>query len=342
MNRFPTTIAVLLVLCLFASLLSVMAQDEEVTPTASPVPDTYVSSVAWSRDGTMIAVGRATSSCEPDFIELYNIEILDAATQETLQTLKGAFCNITSIDWSPDSSKVAASTLDGLGAYVWDALTGQLVSRAQHGGQGATWIRWKPDGRQLVVGTVGNAIVPLNPEDGTNLNTPGFGGQHFDWSPDGSKLVSTSSYWDEIYVVDMVSGEPIITLSGHVGGSVWVDWSPDGSRLVSEGALDDRTIKVWDAITGENLLTIEHEIGGRDIRWSPDSTKLASVGDDGAVRVWDAVTGEELCLFQSDHPISALDWSPDGSQLVFGGGDGEITIVQLDSCPRGQNQTERK
>lgn len=138
--RFFTILAILLVLCLFGSFWGVTAQDKEVTPTFSPVPDTYVSSVAWSPDGMMIAVGKGTDSCESD-PNLYTIQILDAVTQEVIRSLSGSTCAITSIDWSPDGTKLAASSLDGIGTRVWDVLSSQLLMVKQPGGQGIASVK---------------------------------------------------------------------------------------------------------------------------------------------------------------------------------------------------------
>lgn len=295
--------------------------------------------MAWSPDGSQIAVGRGTERCESD-PNLYTIQITDVVSQQGIQNLVGSFCSVTDIDWSPDGTKIAASTLDGLGLRVWDVQTGQLVATVQRGGQGVTSVRWRPDGLVLVVGTVSNGAAIIDPATGAVIGSPPIGGLSLDWSPDGSKLVSGDSVDYQVYVADMVAGQEIMALSGHTGVIASVDWGPDGSKLASGGGIDDPTIRVWNAASGVSLFTLfGHTRGISQVSWNPDSTRLASASSDGSVRVWDISTGQLLSTISYSERVYAVAWSPDGTQLVYGGDSINGQEAQINIIPAPQLPT---
>ncbi|MEO8611114.1 MAG: WD40 repeat domain-containing protein [Chloroflexota bacterium] len=280
---------------------------------------TYISSLAWSPDGSKVAIGYATPYCDSD-PQFYIIHILDPVTRNVIQNLTGSTCSITSLDWSPDGTKVAASSLDDWGLRVWDAQTGQLVSTIQVGGQGVCSVKWKPDGFQLAAAGCSNGTALIDPNTGKGIGSPPIGGTSLAWSPDGSKLVSGSGYEGAVRVADMNADQQIMYLEGHTAGISNVSWSPDGTLLVSAGGIDDPTIRIWDAESGENTLILEEHTGAiRGVAWSPDSTRLVSASSDGTVRIWDLTIGQLLETFSNTYPIYAVDWSPDGTQLAYGG-----------------------
>ena len=146
---------------------------------------------------------------------------------------------------------------------------------------------------------------------------------HFDdvtavaWSPDGSRIATSSSF-DDLRVWDAVTGKELLSLErGHLVGSV--SWSPDGSRI----ATGSDGVWVWDAVTGKELLSLERGRGFGSVVWSPDGSRIAA-GSFGGVWVWDAVTGEELLSLKRGHGlkrghwVDSVAWSPDGSRIATG------------------------
>ena len=316
-----------MVLLLLAVTASAVVAVQQITPP-------YITSVAWSPDGTKIAVGYGTYVCDPDHPEFYDIEILDAQTEQVNQTLTGSLCDISELSWSPDSSRLAASSHDSVGVRVWNVQSGQLLATAERGGQGVGAVRWSPDGSLLAVGTISNVIVILDAATGNIVNGGLVSGVRVTWSPEGSQLASGSGYQDVIYVTNITTGQAIMDLTGHTGGLPSLDWSPDGSKIASGGGIYDPTVRVWDAVMGQNLLVLQgHNDYISDVRWSSDSSRLASAGDDCTVRIWDSITGTELEVFQYSGRVWAVDWSPDGSQIVFGGENGELQIMSTTMTP---------
>jgi WD40 repeat protein len=171
-----------------------------------------VLSLAFRSDGRRLAVGLADGS----------VLICDPATGEEVRRLqaapatKGLSVPLMSVAYSPDGSRLAASTGNALAPdnpgqiVVWDANTG--------------------DSLLLLRGH--NAVV----------NSVTF-------TPDGQRLASAS--WDmnrgavgEVKLWDMATGTDILTLPGQVR----VLFCPDGRSLATVGrdALSPSLIKVWD------------------------------------------------------------------------------------------------
>ena len=158
---------------------------------------------------------------------------------------------------------------------------------------------------------------------------------HFDdvtavaWSPDGSRIATSSSF-DDLRVWDAVTGKELLSLErGHLVGSV--SWSPDGSRI----ATGSDGVWVWDAVTGEELLSLKRGHGLKrghwvdSVAWSPDGSRIAT-GPDG-VWVWDAVTGKELLSLEHGSQVDSVVWSPDGRYILTKSWRSEIRIWDVTS-----------
>jgi WD40 repeat protein/serine/threonine protein kinase len=147
------------------------------------------------------------------------------------------------------------------------------------------------------------------------------------YSPDGKRLASGSSTWDnakkvhvgEVKVWDAQSGQELLSIK-YAGLNV--AFSPDGKRLASANTTWPSgkrlgEMKVWDAQTGRELLTLKG--GGISVAYSPDGKRLASDGG-GEVKVWDAQTGQELLSLKAQSseswPNSSVAFSPDGKRLA--------------------------
>jgi hypothetical protein len=143
----------------------------------------------------------------------------------------------------------------------------------------------------------------------------------FDWSPDGSRIVSASARTDRIQIWDPRSGKCLMDMKlfSRPRGTIQVAWSPDGSRIVSAASQPRFTeaIKVWDAKTGRCIASFEeHSVA---VSWSPNSRCLVS-GQGGNIRVWDTDTGTCLRTLQTGtsytDPVRDLAWSPCGSWIA--------------------------
>jgi WD40 repeat protein len=135
------------------------------------------------------------------------------------------------------------------------------------------------------------------------------------WSPDGSKLATTS--WDRTAKVwDASTGRELRTLRGHQHYVYSAAWSPDSSKLATVSW--DHTVKMWEVSTGRELLTLRgHRSRVYKVAWSPDGSKLATASWDHTAKVWEASTGREvLTLRGHQDALLAVAWSPDSKKLI--------------------------
>jgi WD40 repeat protein len=122
-------------------------------------------------------------------------------------------------------------------------------------------------------------------------------------------------------VWDALTGERLLTLTGHSDGVWSVAFSPDGTRLLTSARAADGTARIWEATSGQELLVLRGHTGTIvQATFSPDGRRVATASRDGTARVWDAATGQEqLRLYGDNEGLSGVAFSPDGTRLAAGG-----------------------
>ena len=170
------------------------------------------------------------------------------------------------------------------------------------------------------------------------------------YSPDGSRLVTTSSD-STARVWDTRTGEQLLLLDGHEVQVNGLAYSPDGDFIVTSSW--DSVVKVWDAATGEERLTFLGHYGKPNLdapnftNWvpsiavSPDSQIVATGDSSRTIILWDPATGEEIKSFtfpEGPPGTISLTFTPDGQRLIAGAAawsydwqDSLIRIIDIDS-----------
>jgi WD40 repeat protein len=149
------------------------------------------------------------------------------------------------------------------------------------------------------------------------------------FSPDGKRIVSTSSFDNTIRIWDAETGTELNKLGySSVCSAIF---SPDG-RSVASIASWDKTIRLWDTESGTMLQTLEHTGWVRSMAFSPDGKYLVSSAgnlDENVIAIWDVKMGEGKILktfsgYKKD--INSVSYSPDGKCIVSASEDGTIRI----------------
>jgi WD40 repeat protein len=172
------------------------------------------------------------------------------------------------VAWSPVEDKISAGGKDSP-IKVWDATSGELLLTLA-GHELPTNIgdlNWSPDGDRLL-------SVSGNPDEGSRDNTvriwdTNTGEQLLvieghaatvwwgDWSPDGTRIVTTS-FDRTTRIWDASTGAELLTLATPSDWGVFAPWSPDGTRLITTGHNIPATVwRVWQST--EDLIDYAYE-----------------------------------------------------------------------------------
>jgi WD40 repeat protein/transcriptional regulator with XRE-family HTH domain len=145
------------------------------------------------------------------------------------------------------------------------------------------------------------------------------------YSPDG-EVVAIGTADNEIRLLHMTTGTPLLIFHGHTDWIYTVAFSPDG-QLLASGSYDT-SIRVWDVNTGQILKILQgHENGIRSVAFSPDGGILASASDDHSVRLWDVHTGQTITVLQGHTSwVRSVAFHSEGKLLASGSDDQSIRI----------------
>ncbi len=285
-----------------------------------------IDSLAWSPDGTSVAVTRRVSQA----IQIWSWPEGRLLGEMMTENLGGR-----GLSWSPDSSLLAVAGFDGL-AHVCDGQSGQCfltVGRAEQVGVPAAVV-WSPDGRMLATSTLDEKPEPntftthIWSLTGDLLAT--LPGKTQPWTT-GDQLITTN--YDADYETWMQVWN--VTANGQFVErpqlkSLWPSGvrSPDGKLIASIERFPraevgyDEGAKVAIVEAEDQSPVVElYEPGMsyvRVIAWSLDSAWLAATFDYecptkcAAIQVWDTTTWQPHRRFG---PLTSsawsLSWSPD-------------------------------
>jgi len=310
---------------------------------AQSLPSPTVLAVAWSPDGSKLAVAGTEG-----------VRVIDAASNQELPGFEDAAPPVYAIAWSPDGNKLASSGADKL-INIWDVYNGTLItSLAGHDFSRLADMEWSPDGTKLAsaaatiddftlrIWDVVNAL-PLAQFDASSL-------AEVVWSSDSSQLIVANTIigvyiFDSSLAIPNAEGiqeyrigpiEPIGSIALH----------PDGTTLAI-GSFHQPVIYLWDIAANQQIGILQgHTDFVLALDWRPGTDILASVSLDGTLRTWDAASGQQqqIDVIDVGAKLYTVDWSPDGSRLVYGGEtpDGQTTILKTIQFPvanAGPDQT---
>jgi WD40 repeat protein/DNA-binding SARP family transcriptional activator len=257
-----------------------------------------------------------------------------SSSGEELLVLRGHSGRTLEALYSADGTMIATTGLDGT-ARLWDASTGTEIRVLEVPGVVLLGADFSRDGRVLAVSGSDDAVRLWDVSSGEIRVLTGIG-DAVDISFSNSGSVAVAADTAGVFVIDAASGEQLLHLTGHSGGTCRVEFSPDDTLLAS--ASQDGTARLWDPATGTELRSLAGHAGPVcGMAFSPDGGWLATGGEDGMARLWDTETGEEL-LAVSGHAagIGAVAFDPSGRLMATAGGDG-LTKV-WDVSPGGSHE----
>jgi serine/threonine protein kinase/WD40 repeat protein len=258
------------------------------------------------------------------------ITFVDTATHERRISLTGHSDVITAVNWSPDGTMLASSSLDRT-ARIWKVGESDSLLQLAHPREVRT-VCWSPDGRHLATVATDNIVRIWSAASGslegeiTSLtNDTAWGPAAMAWSPARSAL-AVASHSGMSGLLDLNTGS-YREISGDFQCSQrGVAWSPDGKQILFSSWCNE--LAYGSAITN-GLVRAEGHNG--PMEWLPDSRRVIT-GQNGSrpLQAVDTRTGQRLGILYPE--MSSGGWLAIGADGHYRGSAGiekEIAYVAL-------------
>jgi WD40 repeat protein len=278
--------------------------------------DNFVSSVAFSPDGRLLAMGAYGA------VQLRSVEDGSELWTTTYQTDLDQNGSVY-LAFSPaDPNTLITASEDGQ-VYLRQVDQGGVVSN-EHSqfsvSVGA--IAVSGDGRVVAVASQGDVLRMWQAEAGAPVLRLRYPAGVLALSPDGQWLATGAG--TEVKLWSAESGGPVWGQNQHGGDVLSLAFSPDGSTLAS-GSTED-WIYLWDVASGESQGVLQENASDiLSLAFSADGTLLAAGTEEGGVWLWnlgDGTVNGVLTEADTASPLRDVTFSPDGGQVLAVSDDG--------------------
>ncbi len=262
------------------------------------------------------------------------ILLFDLTTGEQLKRISGQSGTVSSVAFSPDSSRLI-STGAGI-VRAWDLRTGKIgwekrVQKALPNARGPDdYLNYyvfsacfSPDGQRVAAGSVDGNLRIWQAADGNEVAKVQFGKEVLAtaWSSQGMLACGTRDgvirFWNP-----GSSDEPV-RLQKQPDAITSLAFTQDGGRLISGSGENgtDFVVRVWSIPDGKLVSKFDRHPATVFTVASSDNGELAASGDAyGEIFVWDLATGQErYALKGSGGSAFTVAWSRDAKQVAWGG-----------------------
>jgi WD40 repeat protein len=302
--------AVAVVMAFAVAVLTVPTAATAVVSSTAATGANEADQVAYSPDGTQLAVGARDS----------RVFVYRPDTGALLRTLPGHSGQpVTAVAFSPDGKLLATGGRDST-VRLWDAATGtqvkvltgheQAVRALAFSADGATLVTGGEDSRAFVWDVATGRIRQVLTGNGDFVTAVGA-------SPDGTSI-ATATRQGRIRIWDAAKGSVRRLLLGHASEVTSLAFAPDGTTLASGSS--DTTVRLWTLSTGAVARTLKgHTAAVESVSFGRGGAALASGSADGTVGLWDAGTGAlKARLGSGGAPVQSVAFNPSGRSLAEG------------------------
>jgi serine/threonine protein kinase/WD40 repeat protein len=314
-----------------------------------PLPSQHGRDIAWSRDGSKLALADGQV-----------ISIWDPSAAEPVRVLTGHTAPVINIDWSTTNEQLVTS--DNLGSVkIWDLKSNNNPALLSTDA-GLQSLAWTDDSNRLLFEHTDGGTSTWNLQKGVPIaRSPSPGTvEPSVWSPDRGRVARYSD--TDAAVVRIHNGkdnavQSVCRLESE-GRISQIAWSNDGSSLAIAQQVEKRVmVTMWD-IDSEQSISKWNYVGpvASDKKviiyplkmvWSPDHQYLAvgSWGEEGdnGTQIWqghiyvvNVQSGNRVLKYnvgggRHRADIKAIAWRPDGQAVVAGTELGLIEAILLNS-----------
>lgn len=307
---------------LMAQIVTAKETSASLNRKIRPTQSGYVTSVAFSNDGKLLATGETDR-----FTKLWRLpdrRLINVLPKSGARVafVPGTNWLVAGLNPSDDGSRLAS-----VGCYDPATFSPMLMVTQANG-----YFAVSSDGRHLAVAPPGGPVRIHALPSGTNRGSMEFGGNAIalSFASDSQTLAVIDGSEPRVALFDVATGNLWGELGRGLGRLERAVFSPDGSRLATGGA--DHTLRMWNVSTREAVAVWRgHEAEVRDVAFSPDGKWLVTAGKDKTVRFWDASarrTNETLV------PITSVALSSTDGRWLLGRGESSSWELWDVSSPR--------
>jgi WD40 repeat protein len=304
----------------------------DAIPIYLPHPVAAITSLAYSPDGTRLALGTYGQ-----------VIVYDANTWEPLSVTRQVEDTVRSLAFSPDGQTLAIGCglpgLDGL-PLTWDMNTASKPVAYPKQKDTIEAVAFRKDGKGLLCGANDNKVhyfSALPALTGPVLDEHNGRVQAVAFSPRTDFVFITGGLDRIVKVWDQKTAHTVVNFDQSEGGitglvfihdTQFVGSSLDG-RLYWWGVSYDEKKNRYDG--GYHFRTVgAHEGGVLSLAISGDGKRLITCGADRAVTIWNTDGGKIREFKDLAKPMYAVALSPNGKTAVAAGGEGILYVWDVD------------
>lgn len=276
-------------------------------------------SVALSADGKHLAVAMTE----------YATQMLDVDTGKSLRSFLFPKGPPSLIFFSPEGSKLFATTSDGL-IYSCDIRIGELLDFKETHSNEVVSFSFSPDGKTLATGSIDRTLKLWDVATGKLLRTiRGHGGWviSVNWSADGRYLLSGDR--DGLIKVWDLDTNEMPVWSQQKASSVFATTFTPKNELIAMGRHIDGNLALWNLSTGRGLGILGPVGTVTSAAFSKDG-KLIAVAAEPQIKIYRAGSGRLISSLEAPAvDVYSLEFSPDGKTLLSGDRQGNVLISDV-------------